>query len=112
MRSPFGRFAVELRARKKLSQSEFAEKVEIALARVSNLEHSRTAISDDVLRRYIKVLDCSGDEAHQLRKLAQYSEALRVEPEPLFDFIEAARFVKFSRESLESLGIFPNPTDN
>ena len=83
MRSPFGRFAVELRARKKLSQSEFAEKVEIALARVSNLEHSRTAISDDVLRRYIKVLDCSGDEAHQLRKLAQYSEALRVEPEPL-----------------------------
>lgn len=81
MRSGFGRFAQELRARVGMSKSEFARATGIAVARVSNLEFGRTAISDDVVGSYIRILKCDGKDAHQLRKLATFSDVLRKMPD-------------------------------
>jgi transcriptional regulator with XRE-family HTH domain len=76
-RTGFGRLSVELRAKKGVSQAEFARKAGIALSRVSNLEHQRTHISDDVVGIYIEVLQCTGEEAHELRKRATFSNVVR-----------------------------------
>ncbi|WP_372573840.1 helix-turn-helix domain-containing protein [Ruegeria jejuensis] len=77
MRSSFGRYAQKLRADRGMSQKEFAEAAGIALSRVSNLEYQRTAISDDVIGGYIKTLSLNGEEAHQLRTRANFSDSVR-----------------------------------
>lgn len=77
MRSGFGRLAQEIRAQRGMSQTEFAERMGVSLSRVSNIEFQRTSISDRVVGDYIRVLDCSGSEAHRLREQARFSEALR-----------------------------------
>jgi hypothetical protein len=49
----------------------------MSLSRISNLEHRRTNISDDVVSVYIDVLGLTGDEAHELRNRATFSNQLR-----------------------------------
>jgi transcriptional regulator with XRE-family HTH domain len=73
MRSSFGQLAQKLRAKRGLSQTEFASLIGEPLARVSNLEHQRTSINDDVVGKYISVLNCSGEECHELRQAASFS---------------------------------------
>lgn len=80
MRSGFGKKVMELRVAKGMSQKEFAEVSGIALARVSNIEYQRTAINDDVVGAYIHTLKCTGEEAHELRKLANFSNSVRKSP--------------------------------
>ncbi len=80
MRSGFGRKAMELRVAKNMSQKEFSDLSGIALSRVSNIEYQRTAISDDVVGAYIHTLKCTGEEAHELRKLASFSNSVRRAP--------------------------------
>lgn len=88
MRSSFGDFAVALRQRLGMSQTEFSFEIGESLARVSNLEHYRTNIGKDVLERYTRVLQCSEQEAEMLREHAEHSNSvrrLRAKDEPLED---------------------------
>lgn len=80
MRSGFGRKAMELRVAKGMSQKDFSDISGISLSRVSNIEYQRTAINDDVVGAYISTLKCTGDEAHELRKLASFSNSVRRAP--------------------------------
>ena len=73
---------MELRVAKKMSQKEFSDISGIALSRVSNIEFQRTAINDDVVGAYIHTLKCTGEEAHELRKLASFSNSVRKAPSP------------------------------
>lgn len=82
MRSSFGRLAQELRLRRSVTQKEFSELAGLSLSHVSNLEHARTNVSDDVVSVYIRVLDCTGDEALELRKRASFSNGVRRSPDP------------------------------
>jgi transcriptional regulator with XRE-family HTH domain len=77
MRSTFGRFAMELRARRGMSQTEFSARVGLSLSRICNIEFQRAAVSDDVVREYIASLNCSGDEAHELRKRATFANSIK-----------------------------------
>lgn len=79
MRSGFGKAAQKIRASRGISQSEFSELTGWSLSRISNIEYQRAAVSDDVLRVYLRVLNTTGEEAHELRKLAQFSNAVRRE---------------------------------
>jgi hypothetical protein len=49
----------------------------MSLSRISNIEFSRAAVSDDVLRIYIRVLNCGGEEALELRKRANFTNSLK-----------------------------------
>lgn len=75
MRSTFGKQAQKRRMEMRMSQTEFAGKVGESLSRVSQLEHQRVHISDDVVGKYIEVLDCNGSQAHTLREYAEYSNS-------------------------------------
>jgi len=79
MRSGFGKAVQKMRATRGMSQSEFAEMTGWSLSRISNIEYQRSAVSDDVLRVYLRVLKTSGEEAHNLRKLANFSNGVRKE---------------------------------
>lgn len=76
-RTAFGRRVAELRLARQMSQTEFARRANMSVARVSHLEHQRSHINEDVVRVYLDVLQCNGNEAHELRKLAQFSNNLR-----------------------------------
>lgn len=82
MRSSFGRFVQELRLKRRMTQKEFSELSGMSLAHVSNLEHQRMNINDKMLGVYIKVLDCTGAEALELRKRANFSNSIRKSDEP------------------------------
>ncbi|MEJ6392359.1 helix-turn-helix domain-containing protein [Gymnodinialimonas sp. 2305UL16-5] len=77
MRSGFGKRALELRLLRGLSQTDFSKRTSYSLQRISNIEHQRSNISDDVVGTYIRVLNASGQEADALRKLARFSNAER-----------------------------------
>lgn len=77
MRTAFGKFCEELRVKAKMTQTEFASATGYSLSRISNIESQRTSISDDVIRVYLKTLQCNGEEAHKLRKLAIFSNSVR-----------------------------------
>jgi transcriptional regulator with XRE-family HTH domain len=77
MRTAFGRFAMSLRAAKGISQTDFCRRIGLSLPRVSNIEHGRVAVSTDVVNSYITALNCSGVEAHELMKLADFSNTRR-----------------------------------
>ena len=77
MRTEWGKLAQSMRIRAGLSQTEFAQKLGVSLARISNLEAGRTNISDEVLGSYIQILAASNDEALRLRELARYSNEKR-----------------------------------
>lgn len=77
MRSSFGRFAMELRAKRGLSQTAFAEKLGESLSRISNIEFQRASVSDDMIGRYIAALNCTGEEAFELRKRANFSNSIK-----------------------------------
>jgi len=77
MRTAFGKFSEELRVKRKMTQSEFSEKTGMSLPRISNIESQRSNIGEDVVRCYLHVLQCTGEEAHNLRKLALFSDGLR-----------------------------------
>jgi len=77
MRSTFGEMAQKLRVRQGLSQKEFADRIGQSLARVSNLEHARTNISDRIVNAYIHELKANGEEAHFLREAANFSNSRR-----------------------------------
>ena len=76
MRTGFGRRAALRRTELRMSQAEFARLSEIAPARVSNLEHGRTNIGDDVMSQYIRILQADGSLAHELRQLQSISNSL------------------------------------
>jgi len=97
MRSKFGRYAQQLRAKRGLSLKDFSEKTGISMPRICNLEAERTAINEDVLRAYLKALSTSGQEAHDLRQLAQYSDKHR-------KFSDAGSPVSPTQALLEVLG--------
>lgn len=75
MRSSFGKLTLKLRIEKQMSQSDFATEIGEPLSRVSQIEHQRVHISDHVIGEYIRVLDCNGQQAHQLRDYANFSNA-------------------------------------
>lgn len=79
MRSGFGKAAQKIRAERGMTQSEFSDLTGWSLSRISNIEYQRAAISDDVLRVYLRVLKTTGEEAHSLRKLARFSNNVRKE---------------------------------
>ncbi|WP_299986780.1 helix-turn-helix transcriptional regulator [uncultured Ruegeria sp.] len=79
MRSGFGKAVQQIRSGRGMTQSKFAELSGWSLSRISNIEFQRAAISDDVLRVYLKVLNTSRAEAHELRKLACFSNGVRKE---------------------------------
>jgi len=79
MRSGFGRAAQQVRTSRGMTQSEFSDLTGWSLSRISNIEFKRAAVSDDVLRIYLRVLKTTGEEAHNLRKLANFSNGLRNE---------------------------------
>lgn len=82
MRSAFGRLGQQLRLKRGMNQKEFSELSGFALSHVSNLEHQRANISDDVVSIYVQTLNLDGADAHELRKLAHFSNSLRKSPEP------------------------------
>ncbi|MEL6207099.1 MAG: XRE family transcriptional regulator [Pseudomonadota bacterium] len=82
MRSAFGRLAQELRLKRDMNQKEFSELVGLSISHVSNLEHQRAHLSDDTIGKYIAALDCTGDEAHELRTRAGFSNGIREERNP------------------------------
>lgn len=82
MRSSFGRCATQLRVNKSISQKEFSELSGISLSHVSNLEHSRANLSEEVLNTYIHVLNCTEAEAAELKKKASFSNGVRKSPNP------------------------------
>lgn len=82
MRSSYGRFAQQLRLKRGMNQKEFAELSGMSMSHISNLEHQRAHLNDEVIGTYIKVLDCTGPEAHELRKRAETSNRIRKHPEP------------------------------
>lgn len=77
VRTAFGRYAEELRVARNMTQTAFSDAAGMSLSRISNVENQRSSISDDVVRVYLRVLRCSGDEADKLRKLARFSNELR-----------------------------------
>lgn len=77
MRSTFGRFAMELRAKRGVSQTEFSSNIGLSLSRISNIEFQRASVSDDVIGAYISALNCSGAEALELRKRAIFSNNVK-----------------------------------
>jgi transcriptional regulator with XRE-family HTH domain len=77
MRSGFGRYAVELRSLRGITQTEFAAKVGMSLSRISNIEYQRASVSDDVIGAYIAALNCNGSEALELRKRASFSNRVK-----------------------------------
>ena len=83
MRSAFGKYSEMLRLKHGISQTAFSENTGMSLSRISNIENQRSNISDDVIRTYIKALNCSGEEAHEIRKLATFSNGLRKRSGPV-----------------------------
>jgi transcriptional regulator with XRE-family HTH domain len=77
MRTGFGRFAMELRSKKGISLSRFSELVGMSASRVCNIEFGRAPATDDVVGCYIKALDLKGDDAHDLRTRATFSNGLK-----------------------------------
>jgi hypothetical protein len=95
MRTGFGRFAMELRSKRGMSLSRFSELADMSAPRVCNIEFGRAPASDDVVGCYIKVLDLKGEDAHELRARATFSNGLQRSHEeerknpPLHAFFEA-----------------------
>lgn len=79
MRDAFGRKAASHRAAQNLSLRRFAQLAELSPAQVSNIENGREAASDRVISRYIKALNLNGEDAHELRQLAQVGATVRSE---------------------------------
>lgn len=77
MRTAFGREALRQRVARGMSQTEFCERIQLSLPRVSNIEHGRVAVSTDVVNSYISALNCTGSEAHALMKLADFANNQR-----------------------------------
>ena len=77
MRSTFGRYAMELRAQRGVSQTEFAASIGLSLSRISNIEFQRASVSDDVIGAYISALNCTGAEALELRKRAIFANNVK-----------------------------------
>jgi transcriptional regulator with XRE-family HTH domain len=77
MRTGFGRFAMELRSKRGMSLSRFSEIVDMSAPRICNIEFGRAPATDDVLGCYIKALDLKGDDAHELRARASFSNGLQ-----------------------------------
>lgn len=99
MRSGFGKAAQEIRVDRGMTQSDFSDLTGWSLSRISNIEYQRAAISDDVLRVYLKVLKTSGEEAHRLRKLAQFSNGVRKEEQLASEHPTVAAFFRqFGKE--------------
>lgn len=77
MRTAFGRFSEKLRVERNMTQTEFSDASGMSLSRISNVEHQRSNIGEDVVRCYLRVLQCNGKQACELRKLANFSNGLR-----------------------------------
>ncbi len=77
MRTGFGRFAMELRSKRGMSLSHFSEQVAMSPQRICNIEFGRAQATDDVVGDYIRALDLKGDEAHELRTRATFSNGLK-----------------------------------
>ena len=77
MRSTFGRYAMELRANRGVSQTEFSKSIGLSLSRISNIEFQRASVSDDVIGAYIAALNCNGAESLELRKRAIFANNLK-----------------------------------
>jgi len=77
MRSGFGKLAQKLRSNRGMSQKDFADLCGLSVSRISNIEYQRVAVSEDVVRLYLKALSPAGADAHELRKLASYSNSYR-----------------------------------
>lgn len=77
MRPAFGRYSEKLRVERKMTQTEFSKKTGMSLSRINNIENQRSNIGEDVVRCYLRVLQCTGDEALEIRKLAVFSNGLR-----------------------------------
>ncbi len=77
MRSGFGRRALEMRVERKLSQTQFCERSSLSLSRVSDIEHRRATITDQILEAYALGLNASPTEIQELRKLAEFSNSKR-----------------------------------
>lgn len=77
MRTGFGRFAMELRAARRLKLSDFCERVGLSAPRICNIEFGRAPATDDVVGNYIRALDLKGDEAHELRTRAAFSNGVQ-----------------------------------
>lgn len=77
MRTGFGRFAMELRSARGLKLSEFCERVGLSAPRVCNIEFGRAPATDDVVGVYISALDLKGQDAHELRTRAAFSNGLK-----------------------------------
>lgn len=82
MRTTFGRFSQELRLARGMNQKKFSEISGMSMSHISNLEHGRMNIGDDIVGAYVHTLDCSGEESHELRKRAEFANRLRRQPEP------------------------------
>jgi hypothetical protein len=77
MRTGFGRFAMELRSRRRMSLSRFSELTEMSAPRICNIEFGRAPATDDVVGCYIKVLDLKGNDAHEIRTRAMFSNGMQ-----------------------------------
>lgn len=78
MRSGFGRFSQEMRARLSLTQVEFSKRAGWSASFTSNLEFGRAPINDDVVSQYFSILALNGKDRHQMRQLALASEKIRM----------------------------------
>jgi Zn-dependent peptidase ImmA (M78 family) len=77
MRTGFGRFAMELRSKRGVSLSRFSDLINLSAPRICNIEFGRAPASDDVVSCYIKALDLNGNEAHELRTRANFSNGMQ-----------------------------------
>jgi len=80
MRGSFGRYAVEQRLEKRMSPKEFSQVSGLSLSRISDLEHQRATVTDDVVSVYVRVLNCTGSEANEFRKRARTEKTARKMP--------------------------------
>ena len=67
MRSSFGQLAAQRRAEIGISLQEFADRIGVSHARISQLEHSKANISDEVISGYLSALEVSGDSTWELK---------------------------------------------
>jgi hypothetical protein len=68
---------MKLRADRGTSLSRFCERIEMSPQRICNIEFGRAPASDDVVGSYIRILDLKGEEAHELRIRASFSNGLK-----------------------------------
>lgn len=68
---------MELRVSRNMNQTQFADATGLSLSRISNIEHQRVSVTDDIVNTYIRALNCNGNEAHELRKRADFSNNMK-----------------------------------